>query len=164
MANKELLITQIKAAIEEATLLQSEGKAGMAILIISPEDVDPPEGSVDPGMTEVLVEETLLFDALALRSTDITSPLRLADMRDGDSIIFQVENGLDADVTVTLIGDRDESAHELAGLMGQTAIVTTLLRDPVTTSLWAPWMGLTVTANSTPTAGSITIRALVQKR
>lgn len=147
----ELLADRIGARIADA-LSPARAAPGQALI-----------GEKQPTIQDV-IEPLRLMTSRPIRDTGVHLPDILMDVRAAVQWAFWVENRLDQSITVRLIGNRTGAPLD-AGTLGPSATVATVTNSPVAASAddWMPFLGLDVSAGTTPTSGTVTIYGMKQE-
>lgn len=158
------------------TLLQSERPLSFATpasiaeaeALIKPIPVVVPKGGAGSGLALpgahplIAVKSVItLFNAVAIRDTVSHFPTALLDLRNARQWAMEIDNSLDQNLTVELIGsitDRPDSAGDI----GVNQVSTLGTFEPIATDSWAPFIGVRLIAATAPTSGLVTVRGQVQ--
>ena len=104
-----------------------------------------------------LFDEKQIFTDEEIRSTDVQTS-EIVNAGDYDVFTFYVDNQLDDDVTIQIMGNRVGSATK-AVTIGATWVVSTTDQGAktinVTNNGWLPYLFITVTAAGVPTSGNL---------
>lgn len=116
-----------------------------------------------PGAHPLIATKSVvtLFNAVAIRDTVSHFPTALLDLRNARQWSMEIDNSLDQNLTVELIGsltDRPDSAGDLGA--NQVSLLGTF--EPIAASDWAPFVGVRLIAGTAPTTGLVTVKGQVQ--
>ncbi len=153
------------------TLLQSD----RTLSFPTPEEIAEAEGLIPPRLTiggsapvsrgghplTAVKPVVVVFNAVAIRDTVSHFPTALLDLRNARQWAMEIDNSLDQNLTVELIGsitDRPDSAGDL----GVDSVSTLGTFEPIASSVWSPFIGVRLIAATAPTTGLVTVRGQVQ--
>lgn len=112
-------------------------------------------------MAQIKAVQYKFFVSLALRDqTERRSSIMMDLRRVEGNCNVEINNRLDANVTVQIIGGATDGSMG-AGTLGASETVNAGVSRAITPG-WASWIGLSITADSTPSSGTISANGSAQ--
>ena len=158
----EILITLVPVLAEV-----SERQATLIELFeqwLAAQGIAPPEGVEVTVKTQWVAKEPEQIFSSAIRSAGTFYTDRMVNWTKGKRILFKVESSLNQAVNIQLIGNIVDNMNLATDINGALPLAANgnLSVGPAWDD-WTPFIGIRITAAVAPTAGILTISAVVQE-